>query len=59
MNIFKGLNHSVKIFASADGKGLQSLKVKRPEDMSGRQWKKPRKAARRAHTTLNVVKAAG
>jgi len=48
MNIFKGLNHSVKIFASGDGKGLQSLKAKRPDGMSGRQWKKQRKTARRA-----------
>lgn len=40
MNIFKGLNHSVKIFSSADGKGLRSLKVKRPGGMNGRQWKK-------------------
>jgi len=47
MNIFKRLNHSVRIFSPTDGKGLQSLKVKRPDGMSGRQWKKQRKSARR------------
>lgn len=48
MNIFRGLDHTVKIFQAKDGKGLHSRKVKRPEGMSGRQWKKLRKAARRA-----------
>jgi len=46
MNRFKGLNHDAKIWHSASGP-LKSLKVKRPAGMSGRQWKKARKTARR------------
>jgi len=41
MNPFKGLGHMVKIYG---GGQLQSTKPKRPAGMSGRQWKRARKA---------------
>ena len=47
MNIFKGLNHLVKVHSMKDGSPLKSGKRRRPEGMSGRQWRKARKAARR------------
>lgn len=47
MNIFKGLNHQVQVSSSKDGKGLKSRKAKRPDGMSGRQWKRLRKGMRR------------
>jgi hypothetical protein len=46
MNPFSGLMHKVKIHSSEKGP-LLSSKPKRPQGMSGRQWKKAKKAARR------------
>ena len=46
MNIFSKFAHKVKLFSSENGP-LRTRKVKRPAGMSGRQWKKARKAARR------------
>jgi len=57
MNIYKGLDHQVKVFSGKDGQPLKSRKPKRPEGMSGRQWKKFRKAARRIHSARTVATA--
>jgi hypothetical protein len=45
MNIFKGLDHQVKIWRSQEPR--VSPKPKRPEGMSGRQWKIARREARK------------
>jgi hypothetical protein len=47
VNIWKGLDHQIKVFSSRDGKGLRSKETKRSKDMSARQWKRWKKAARR------------
>jgi hypothetical protein len=39
--------HMVKVFQAKDGKGLRSLKTKRPAGMSARQFKKAVKLSRR------------
>jgi hypothetical protein len=44
----KAVTRMVKVFRARDGKGVRSLKPKRPAGMSARQWKKAVKQYRRA-----------
>lgn len=46
MNIWKGITHSVPYYDSSKN-GQRIVTSKRPEGMSGRQWKKKLKADRK------------
>ncbi len=45
MNIWKGLKHTVTVFTNG-GQPIRRATPKKPKGITGRQWKKMRRAAR-------------
>lgn len=57
-NIWKGLNHQIQVFSRKDGMPIRSTEPQRPAGMSGRQWKRLKRAARKVKRGAEQMKAA-
>lgn len=55
-NIYAGLDHQVTVHRNKDGSPIRSTEKKRPAGMSGRQWKRTQREARKVQRAVDAVK---